>query len=291
MLIYLGSTKYFYPEYFDITRLMRPIYPLGFHTSRLILLLEPTTLFCLMPLILFFAFRSINVHKTLSAVLLTALIGALIAYFIQSAWWYYHIFPALSLAVLVLLLLLDGFYQKIALALNKLERWIGMSVLSFVFFFYPLFWITITSSWAYFSYKIPMNHLIQFIEAHARNKPILFFATSTIYAFPAVEYANATYAGRFAFQGWLVNALHDKSPTIPYKDFFINMIADDINNQKPLLIFIDIAEKKGNLDNIKLDYLNYFGSNQKFKRAFKAYHYFTTIEEPNVYRFAVYKRT
>jgi hypothetical protein len=154
--------------------------------------------------------------------------------------------------------------------------------------------------------------IISFLRQYASHRSIYFFSTTGF--IPLVNYADddVTYASRFSFF-WMLPALvkssyvydsnHLKQQKIIDKNFLIDMIAEDLNKNRPDLVFVDVNQLKQYLffykkyqgqyrvEPIPFDYLKYFLENEKFKAAWKSYHLLGNLKKvSSFYQFDVYER-
>ncbi|MES2218901.1 MAG: hypothetical protein V4501_10885 [Pseudomonadota bacterium] len=186
-----------------------------------------------------------------------------------------------------------------------------MGFLGVVLFAIPLYHF-------YFLYAVAPKiyfdaNLVNFLQKNAVNQSVYFFATCNV-AFPYEDYyKNIKPVSRFSFF-WMLGALvkepyyfkdADPKRRLAGKNFLIDMVAEDLNTQKPTYVFVDVMQRKINLlltnqvslwkydsKPIKFNYLTYFSENPNFVQAWKPYHYVTTIqhERLNEPYFDVYKR-
>lgn len=153
----------------------------------------------------------------------------------------------------------------------------------------------------YLSYKIAkkdkqvLSNLIHYLDRYAKHQSVYFFNTNLLFSFPLLDYTMSTFsASRFSGFWLLAGFIREahfpmtmalQNKLIEDKNFLINMIVDDIEEKKPLFVFIDTADKKNTLfvyhnekmSYIPFDYLKFFGTNPKFINAWKNYHYLTTV--------------
>lgn len=125
----------------------------------------------------------------------------------------------------------------------------------------------------------PLNTLTTFINKRGQHQSIYVFSAAIFYTFPTIFYANATTAQRFD-QLWPVlgfsKRLNEKTLPLPYhkdKQFFVNMVAEDLHNNKPDLVFID----NGHILGGNFDYITFFSENAYFRKEWKSYRYLTTL--------------
>ena len=297
IFFYLLSIFVFHNDYITVViPTAAKIYYQGIDFPWTSLLLNPIFLFCIFTILLYYFLYPKNSHKELSTILLLALLGFLFSYFIQRTLWYYHYLPAFSLAVLLITVILSSLISRLFLEKND---WVFLAFFITVIFFYPIYFVSHGYYYYLFKYKQIFFPLIDFMHKNAKGKPVYFLSTTVIYEFPIVDYAGSFPSSRFTLQTWIPTLLknrpnqHKMSPDDQLKisDFFINIISEELNTQKPQLVFIDVQKNKPYLMGVKFEYLSYFSYNQNFKRAWKAYRYLTTIENSQLFKLDVYQRS
>ena len=142
--------------------------------------------------------------------------------------------------------------------------------------------------------KARLAKLIVFMRLHAWHKPVFYFANSATDTLPAIEDAEAMPATRMEDQGWIPGFLAQQplnNQLLQDKNFIIDMIADDLNKNKPEYILIDRSKNSTHAATIHFDYITYLSENAQFQTAWKNYAYFTTLENKPFYQFDIYKRS
>lgn len=288
-IIYAISIFKFQPDYISaVIPLAARNYYVGFEHAWYKIIFHPINYFCYFVILFYIMQYQMNHYKRLSTVLVIALIGFLFSYYIQRTTWYYHFFPAYSLALLLFVFLFSQLKSQLK-SEQVLITSVGVIIFSFIIAYVGLVF------WKSTRYKEKLDQLYSFLHNNAEHKPVYFFTTTTTYEFPIVDYANAYPASRYAFLGWIPGLLkrekfHMYDHLNSDKDYYINVVADELNTNKPLYVFIDAKEVKGNIESFSFNYLDYFSQNQNFKQAWQQYHYLTTIYEPLSYKFDVYER-
>jgi hypothetical protein len=284
-LLYLLSIYRWFGEYIDV---IIPVtlqhHYTGFNTPLLSMLLSIQVVFCFFALI-FYA-TTLERRNYFNAVFTLALMGALLIYFLQRETWYYHIYPALSFATLLVVSL---FCEQVK------ESSFSVSVI-FLNVIFGIFILAIPISTAanqfHFGviYKKNLKDFISFLHENADNKSIYIVAATSVYEYPAVDYAGAVPVSRFGFMGWVPGVLGSDNPLAPtIKNYFVDLIATDLNEKKPSIVFVDTRQKKPYLEKYpKFDYISYFSKNDHFREAWKSYRYTTHLSVKNIYEFDVY---
>jgi len=301
LVIYALSIFIFQPDYLYIV----VPYSLRLYYSAVsqpwsALLLNSVVLYCAVPLIFYFVQYKENPYKNLSTVLALALLGFLLSYFAQRMIHFYHLIPALSLALLLMLVLFSSFLAEVPKRGPEGSFAVFLGVLIFIF---PV-WLFSNLYWGSLEYKREtLSKLAAFMETQAKQESVYFFVTAGSYAFPTVDYTDSRIAPRFYFL-WMAAGLANRELELAGtreadlleqqrkdKNFLVNMVADDLYKYKPRFIFVDQSEDKYRVKDRNFDYLTYFSTNQKFRQEWKNYRYFTSLEQKGLYKLGIYKRT
>lgn len=294
MSAYGAAIFAFFPDYlsFVVPYTMRVYYssissPWGF------ILLHPMLLSCALSLLCYALLYNVSAYKPLGMVLSLALIGFICSYVAQRTTFYYHLIPAFSFALLLSVLLYGSFISQ---PCKRKSDYLFAGLLGMLLFLFPIYlWYELYLIRV--NHKERINHLITFMHSEAKHQPVYFFAPTTIYTFPSIDYAEVELGSRFPFL-WMVAGLVNQ-PTFKGekgakqqqdKITLVNMIAEDLNQNKPKLVLVDIRDKKPYLLKPHFDYLAYFSDNPNFRQAWKNYQYLTRLKEPALYELAVYKR-
>lgn len=288
--LYALSIFLLQPDYLSIVvPLAARNYYVGFGYAWYHLFFTPIAYICYFVTFLAIFLNQINSYRQLCTILLIATYGFFLAYLVQRTYWYYHILPAYSLAVLLFAFLFSVFTLEQHAKKKTLVITSGIII--------SILMATQVSLIFYRSllYKEKLSTLISFIQNHAENQPIYFFTTTTTYEFPMIDYTRAYPASRYAFLGWIPGLLKREqlsqdSHIIEDKNYYIDVVAEELTINKPKYVFIDEKKIKSNIENYDFDYLKYFSNNEKFNQAWKEYHYVTTLHEDRSYDFSVYER-
>lgn len=169
-------------------------------------------------------------------------------------------------------------------------------------FAYPFYWSAYLYS-ASIAFKKQYMGLVTEMKTFA-NKSVYFFTDSDQFPFPALNYTGQKLASRFAALGGLpnLNNLDDPQEYIDsyHKDqnrldLFINAIAEDLEQKKPEVIFVD-SRRPNTINNLhyfgnnQIDYVQLFSLNMNFKEAWLRYHYLKTIDGQPLYKFKIFVR-
>ncbi len=201
--------------------------------------------------------------------------------------------------------------------------WSRVFVLSFglLAFYYP-YNLIVAEFETSFYHKENLSPLIDFLDHQGKQKSIYFLTPMMEYIYPVINYSNNQVASKFEFPLGLSGIMKQYNlPFDPFRspyqeedeNFLIDMIADDLNQKKPDLIFIDAKNQKKlttipcKKDSVwrkqngvlqerlkSFDYIYCFSKNARFKSAWTNYRYMTTVKQTNPksfqYQFYVYKR-
>jgi hypothetical protein len=136
------------------------------------------------------------------------------------------------------------------------------------------------------------------------NQSVYIFSNSADFAFPAIAYTHQKYTSRVGCLGWLPSLSYWDQNTA-YKtayeqqknemNFFIHMTTDDIDQNKPDLIFVDMRNTNSNhvktyFGHTQIDYIRFFSQNTAFQTTWKNYHYLKTVDGQPLFKFAIYAR-
>lgn len=303
LMLYLIAIYIFYPDYINI---VMPIavkyYHAGFVDPTAMVWLRPELLFCefaiLFSCVYLFLSQNKNDYVDFIAVLLAALIGFILSYFLQNTSWFYHIMPAYALAILLVIMLFGMLIKKI----NNYTLSLSFFGVAIVFF---IFWQTYTPYLVMTDYKKVNQSLVSFIKTYANNKKVMVFSTIGNEFFSEIYYGHAQPASRFMHFFWIPAIVKNKSLKVPFlqqqqdQEILTNDLAEDLEVNKPTLVFVDVRKYKPYLTAVAFEYLPYFLKNKNFSHQWLHYRYLTTLErKPTniningyvLYKYAVYIR-
>ncbi len=299
LLIYVLSVFILYKNYLDI---VVPI-TLRFYYQSVsdpwkTVLLHPVVLFCYYMVGLFFLIHeNKNPYKALASILLIALVGYLLAYFLQRTAWAYHQLPAVSMAILLGTLL----FGIAVIRLYKSKTGFCITpILASAIFAFPVY-VMNSDYLNSLAYKNDHNNFIDFLHAYAWHKSICSFQTSALAMFPFVDYADVSFVCRNSALSWVPNAVRQTSMSRignsdalqqKHKDeiFLVNMVSEDLNTRKPDFVLVDVSNKKFFPERIAFSYLKYLSGNKEFQAAWKKYVYLITVAQGSNDTFRVYQR-
>lgn len=281
--IYLLVIDIFFKPYLSIVvPITMRFYYQSFATDSWIDFIKtPAVIFSIFPIIFYFLMRSKNPYQKLSTILFLALTGNFIAFLVQRINWYYHLLPAFSIAVLLNFFLLSVYL--------KTNRFIATRIAVSVFVcYYPLYFLVLHYLEAIIFWKKDVYPVVSFLRKTEQNREVYFFSTQATYFFSSLEIAGAHHQSRFEFLLWMRNyhnKQYVKQRTSQQKkdaDYLTGLLAEDLIQHKPDLIFVD--------ESTEIDYLHFLNKNTSFQTAWKKYYFLCSAEEKNMYHFNVYAR-
>ncbi len=295
LVVYLSSVFILHKNYIHIMLpLISHLYFISIKESWSLILLRPFVIYSLLIWGYFFVFKKNN-QRELVTILMLALTGMLIAFIVPRSAWYYHVLPALGLACL-----LGWLYCTSVIAAQLRTRKyskmdVGIFVLSgFMVFVIPLGCAVLHTARAIFlKHNLNTAELSEYINSLPQPQRLYCFSANTTEdCFPLVDQTHSEFTGRFPFFWWLRGVIHleevaGKQPLSPLilndKKYLMNLLVEDLNQLKPTLIIINTYYTRLNFDD-DFDYIAYFLKDEKFREAWKHYHYLKTI---NIYQLYV----
>jgi hypothetical protein len=225
----------------------------------------------------------------LSTVLFLALTGMMIAFIIPRAAWYYHVFPAFGLAML-LAACFSGQLVLLYMA-NKSKKILGLICLAAGIYGYSVY--TAENQFlihaAIALNPASTNQLRIFINSHPGKHSIYCFTTAgTQDCFPLVQMTDSTYGGRLPFFWWqagISNASHKIPSGLTLsqlqsdKSFLIDSVADDLNRYQAKWIIVNYFNF--GIGGVLLN--DFIDHNAKFREAWRHYRYVTTLSQYWIY--------
>ncbi|CDZ77779.1 hypothetical protein BN59_02069 [Legionella massiliensis] len=281
-------------------------YYLGNSYPAFDLMVNGRSLFCLFLAVVFFAFpKKENIE--LLQVLIIALIGFWLSYFVQGFGWSYHILPAFSLALLIAVLLF------VSVSIEQASQSLKTSILSLSIL--SLFFILeVAVIWDdYKKHELSATLLKKWHDELLLNKTnnAVYALTTAAPFFPASYYIPIKVSTRFSsfwmlpsMVKWSYMAKTGISQEQRERDvkFLGDMVAQDLRTIKPGLVFVDVSPKKWLFQWIQkvgflqyrykylpFNYLDFFSQNQQFNREWKNYYYYKTADIDGTL-YAIYQR-
>ena len=248
--------------------------------------------FCLLIMGFQFIHYKKNNHKALIKILTLTLIGFLMSYLIQRMRWYYHFLPAFSIALFLFTFQMMHWFS--VLSKNKKSILIACVVCQAILLL-PNALVFLTTRMAE-QIKLDAYSVISYLHLNAFHKPVYFISSAQTGLISDFEEADAYFSGSIEVDFWMRDFYKKnffQNMTLQQKkdsDFLSEMVARDIDQQKPLLVLVD---KYCIVDNVHFgpfDPLYFLNKNKAFYLAWHSYRYLTTLKKDNVYDYDVYAR-
>jgi hypothetical protein len=299
IIIYVISIFLITPEYiYKVWPLVYRLYFIGAKESWSLVLSQSAIVFYLITLGFIVLLYDKIRHKNLINVLMLAATGFLCSYLIQRTPWYYHVFPALALTSILIVLLLCEYIANINLQ-KSATKWKGFILVACIGAVIMLFPVLSTYSHIKAGVVIKNNvhtdPLLNFAKKNARGGPIYVFTIQILMNSTLVDYAKVPSASRLPSLLFmpgldrLIN-LPQKSKVaserfMKEKQEVIDIVVDDLSKNPPSLMFVDEGKKNPSSDEKRFDYLQFFSQDKRFKEIFVHYTYVKTLGD-----FAIYAR-
>lgn len=287
---YLISILIWQQEYIDIILpLVFKYYFPFFIKSFAELFLKPGVIFCFATITTFMVFYSSDHYKALGVTLWLTLLGMILAYIIPRQTWYYHLYPAISLSYLL------SMHCLVQLCSGKSVRskTFFLCLLSAFVFIVPLYsyFILLTSVQA-FKKNSPILPIEKFINTQKGERSIYCFSFFTSDCFPLVYNTKTRYAERFPSLWWYKGISETEKINNPLaarrlaqdKKFLIESISEDLNHLKARWVIVNEYNFRG-VEYPGFNVIDYFSQNDKFREAWKNYHY-----QEKMGRYHIYER-
>ena len=290
LILYLCSVFFFQPEYINVILPLVSHYYFGWMADTWInLLSNPAVTFCWLTIIFYYLVYKKDRYHILNTVLFLAMLGMMVAFIIPKTPWYYHVLPAMSLAMLLIANCVVQLYSEY---LEKNSKKILLFIcLSLFIFSLPIYLV----SFRYYQYlnlalsTDTANKLKNFINAHPGEHSIYCFTTvGTQDCFPLNYMTDSSYGGRLPFFWWYRGLnIAESSPSSSInkiqvaqeKKLLIDNVAEDLNRYKAKWIIVNYYNF-GFGGTILVDFIDH---NEKFRDAWKQYRHVMTISQYWIY--------
>ncbi len=290
-ILYLIFIYFFHPDYLKIViPIASHFYYQSFSVPLKYVIANALILYILLAPCLYPIFSMNKAYNKVAMVLLMAMMGFFIAYLIQQLPWYYHLFPALALTIIIYMLSFSILLTTYSF--NKSEFIVAL-LLIFIAFSYPYHFLK-----TYYAksvrIKLNLQPLIDELQANKQNQYVYFLSSSAAYMVSVFEHANALHASRLQFLAWMQRYHYperfmDPNQLKKNEQFFVNMLVEDLKKNRPALIYVDRLEFIAyDETQTNLDYIQLLSRYPQFKEIWKNYHYWKTVEMPNMYKFDIY---
>jgi hypothetical protein len=206
-----------------------------------------------------------------------------------------------SYQVLMTIFIMFSLFWFLLRGKNNRTQVLGVAMLGFMVYSIPVYYIAFAGSYS-IDFKKLYRGMLARTQRYAGHS-IYYFSTTADLAFPAVFYHHQQYASRFWNMLWIFPNLgpEDVKPfDIFYKKhqpqltFYIHMIVEDFQQNKPDLVFVDTRNKRQDglayYGDKQVDYINIFKYDPTFNTLWHHYKYIRTDDYPPLYRFDIYQK-
>lgn len=277
ILVYFAEPTYVYV----ILPLVSHLYFISSRETWTVIFSHLSVIFCLLVVAyygLYLLSSKDNSTQTVERILFLALIGMIAAFLMPRSAWYYHLIPAMGFGLMLL---------AVCLSQGKTKQLIVLGV-----------WVLMMPVYAVYHYSTQLFQakrvgdrasVIAYIQSRPDIQSVYCFSASyTQDCFPLVNLTKTTYGGRSPFFWWVTGLVtlekNNLSPVVLQdKNYLIDAIADDLTSHKTNLVIINVADMKNKLG-AQFDYITYFSRNEKFKAAWKPYHYVKAIGDYQLFQ-------
>lgn len=292
LVLYLCSIIIFQPGYIkSILPLVSKYYFSSIKQPWLSILSQHYVMFCFIIAMLYLYFIQDDEYKNLGNVIFVALIGMMLAFSIPQNAWYYHVFPALGLAFL---LMMHCFGQQLVRFKKRSKKsvFITCFIVVIAIFFVREYYGMLRQN-IELTKNNPANTVVELFNKLSGKHTISCFSLyGTPSCFPMVyEINGGQYQSRFPSFWWYsglrfaeIKAKNNDELRVVTKDreYLIEAIADDLDRYKATWILID-ARNSEHIKNLSSDLIASFIINDRFKHAWQHYAYYTTVLTYDIY--------
>ncbi len=303
MLLYLASIFILTPEY------MTQVLPIVFYLYSYyespplwMLISDPLFLAILFSLLIsFISLKQKNTpYPTLLLILLAAGLGFVVIYLLAGQLWNYHLLPALSIAVLLLLLNLRQLLKQVDQAHFDFLKHPGLCANFFISTLCVALIVAIVCGYTAAdierknSSQSLANQLIHSVNL-INQGPFMVFSTLMEPSTALLAHTHLRSSSRFASL-WPIPGIAKLSqmPLNPegklklkhIKEHIRALLITDLQNKPPYIILVDESPQKPHLDELDFNYINFMSEDARFRKIWKNYHYQTKVAN-----YAIYSRT
>jgi len=284
ILGFLWTVLFFKDFIHKVLPIVWTIYYAGTHNSWHELIFSYSVFFVFLICLAYFFCRRFFTKKTFSDLLIIASLTSLFCYFWQRTVWFYHIYPAISFAWVLMTLMLYWLFLNfrkysirgaICLLINlvALFSMLAQSILSYNYY------LQVKKIFLYQDKKV------KFINKRAKKQTIFVFSTTVPATYSIIQFAPFKPVSRFPSLFLLPGLLklekqnHSSKKLMQlasYKNELFQMIYEDLAKQ-PQWLMVDMSANKVHLRGIELNYLAYFSKDSRIRAEFKKYQHVKTI--------------
>lgn len=266
MIVYLTSTYVLFPGYFDVVLpLVNQFYFKGIRQSWIMIATNSLFLMNVASLMTYFIFRKQDRYPMLGDILALALLGAMLAYLIPRAPWFYHVIPALVLSFLLLLHYIGQFICSLTYH-STVER---ILVSGMILLLLSPMLLMINEESKRGIAPLDLQTVAAFLSVSPGDRSLTCFSmTTTEDCFPLVQHLHARYASRYPFFWWL-RGLHDAKDQAKF-NYFMETIADDFETFKPHWVLVNDLPVRF-FFGPSVSFLQFFAKSVRFNQAWRPY--------------------
>ena len=141
LLAYLFFTCLWQKNYIEIIApLLSSFYYESIKSPLLLMAKYNLACFCYLMILFYFIRLPYHAYRAFCTVMMLALVGFLLAYFLQQTTWFYHIIPAVSMAILLGVLL---FSLLLSQTHHSRNEYIALSLFTFLFFTFLIYRVSV----------------------------------------------------------------------------------------------------------------------------------------------------
>lgn len=289
---YLVSVLIFQPGYMKVVLpLVSKYYFFVIKQTWVHIISLPYVAFILMVAFLYPLYRTYDKYSRLGTVIYVALLGMILAFIIPKNAWYYHAYPAFSLAFLLMLHCFAGpLYVFISNPLKK--AYVAIIMLM-------LLYIPLSAEWKFLNFcedfkkATTANGLsLLFSQLSGDHTINCFTARGTVGCFPMIYgIKKGQYQSRFPFYWWyhglVLSSMRAKNKDelnviASDKKKLIDAIAEDLNHYQSRWVIVDVKSFALG-DTPKFDAMAFFLVNDAFQAVWRNYVFYTRIDNFDIY--------
>jgi hypothetical protein len=290
VILYLATIPLISPTYFSSILPFIVKYYLAIEPkSSPLLLVNLSTVFAGVTLILWGLYTTFVKRSRLLNIFVCAMFAFFLSYYLQKELWFYHLYPIVALATIVLFWITHQCLQRKKYLLLTFGLII---IIANIFLFIAG---EITPSRRYIVSKHSRYHkLIQYTKKNAAKKSIYCFVSDTLCTSVLLQYADVNIASRFSslwmLPGMLIKQHQKLTPNQRQqfnndKDSVRKMVAQDFHRQAPTLVFVYVGKTPLVFySRYHINYLQFLLQDPKFKKIWSRYHYQKNIGNFDIYR-------
>lgn len=298
LLSYWLTVVLYFPAYVDLIIATKPLYDF-YETKPLSQLLQlPSVHICILAYIAFIVTCRTGPYKQITGVLFVFSASFFLIAFIQKREWYYHFYPALAFASLVLILIIINLLNA-----HSKHHWLqwfrNFCLCSVIVLLFSIKAPCIVPPLKNFIYSRKIlsgwtGSLAKIIKTHANNKNILLLSTEVQPAFPLIHYCDVDWSLRFNclwfLPGFYKQAIpggdvlyHTPSQMSATEQFFFDAVIQDFEKYPPNMVIVHQGIEKQGFGNTKFDFIEYYLQDDRFVILWNNYLLFDIVGEYAIY--------